>query len=295
MDGCLLTFFPQERAEAVFEIDADGELLSVYCNGLRSWRRELIDELNALCIVRGSRVLLEVIVMKRKKKSPVILLLDTVWENCNSSTDHSWGRLNHSMRDALTLAIGAGFTFDIGDVRHVLDNYRSGYWIGDSDEWIYTLAIQIGNSTAQQSYEAAKNRTPIIADDVDPGRRHHGYLHSMGQRTKERLAVGFDFTFRNLRLKVTSFSGDRVVACAYRRVPDGDYFKEKLSKRFKLSRDDIITDRAERKERSRLLAKLSAADDHEAILKALGVKSRDEFNELSVSKIRKVAGKFCSV
>lgn len=231
---------------------------------------------------------------RKPKASEVIRLLDLVWASTNSATPHSYERLNHAMRDALSLAIGAGFEFNEGDIDHVFEHYRSGYWLGASTEWIYTDAITVGNMTAIKSYEAAKNRQGFLADDVDIGVRDNTFVHLIGKRKRERLCVGAEFTYRGLKLKVNSFADDSsyVNACFY--VRDGEYHW-KVSKRFKISRDDIITERAERKERGKLLELLTAAakenGSEEKIKRALGVKTSADYSQLPIEKIRKVADK----
>ena len=179
------------------------------------------------------------------KTSTVITLLDLVFQNANSSTSHSYERLNHAMQTALSLAIGSGFEFDLDDVCYVREHYRSSRWLGDSDEWIYSEAIAVGNLSAIRSYEAAKGREGIIADDVDLNITRNAYLHLSGTRKRERLCVGATFTFGNERPKVTSFAedGSYVNACLYTKV---DEYREKISKRLKISRIGIIEDRKAR-------------------------------------------------
>lgn len=230
----------------------------------------------------------------KKTTSAAIQLLDLVWANCNKATAHSWERLNHSMRDALSLAIGAGFKFELGDIAHVLNNYRSGYWIGESDEWIYSLAVGVENATAYQSYEAAYKREPFLADDVC-FQCHGGYTHgSSVHRSRERLSVGAEFAWKGEKLTVTSFAKDQsyVNACSYK----GQKYPRKIDKRFKITRADLLAERKERKERAELMARLTAAAKDngasEKIVKALGVKSKSDYARLPIEKIRKVAEKF---
>ncbi len=214
---------------------------------------------------------------KKARSSSVIKLLDLVYASTNDATSHSYERLNHAMRNALKLAIGAGFKFDIDDVAYILSNYRSGYWVGASDEWIYGDAIAVGNTSAIASYEAVKSREPIIADDVDLHFRN-SYLHQSGARQRERLCVGATFTFRGQTLTVTSFASDSSYANAC------SYVNRKVSKRFKVTREDIIVDRAERKERKKILASLKDVGEKEGrtaeIVKALGVKTEQDYAKL---------------
>lgn len=187
--------------------------------------------------------------MKKKEvKSDVIDLLDLVWSSANDSTGFSWERLNHGMRAALSLAIGSGFKFAEDDMKYIFSNYRSGYWLGDTTEWIYTEAIGVENDTAIKSYEKLKNREPIIADEVDGNSRSQFSHGNNVTRAKCRLFVGARFVWRGIRVTVTSFAEDSsyCTACSYKPRAEGSY-ENKIDKRFKISRADIITERAERK------------------------------------------------
>lgn len=228
---------------------------------------------------------------KKQQRSAVLQLLDLVYAVSNKGTSHSYERLNHAMRNALELAVGAGFEFDEGDVAYILGpNYRSSYWVGSSDEWIYSQAIAVGNSSAIASYELAKKRQAIIADDVDLHCDRNHYLHMSGTRQRERICVGATFTYRGQTLTVTSFASDSSYANAC------SYVNRKVSKRFKITRDDIIADRSERKERNKILALLKDVGDKEGttaeIVKALGVKTTQDYAKLDIEKIRNVASKF---
>jgi|GEM_PF-1815389 len=238
----------------------------------------------------------------KSNNDPVIQLLDLVWEQANSEVSHSWERLNHAMRGALRLAVGAGFEFAEDTLAKVAGKYRFSRWCGDSVEWIYTQAIAEGNIAAAQSFEAWQGRAPFIADDVDLGRNHH-YAHMASSRQRERLAVGFQFNWKGKRVTVTSFApgdsvtadgGGSLTACSYKAQAADDY-SNKVEKRFTITRDDIIADRAERKERKALVARLVKAgknDGCKAIIAALGVKSQADVDGLPINKIRKVAAKF---
>jgi hypothetical protein len=193
--------------------------------------------------------------MKKPVISPVVQLMDLVWASALQGSPHSWERLNHSMRSALELSIGFGFAFAEGDVAHVLSHYRSGYWIGESDEWIYSLAIAVENGTAVKSFEAYRTRTPFIADNValsDNSGFSHGDRKS---RSRERLAVGFSFPWQGVKVSVTSFAADssHLIACSYR------HGTHKVAKRFRITREEIISDRSARK------AKAKAAEAPEAV------------------------------
>lgn len=185
------------------------------------------------------------------KRSQVIELLDLVWQNANSATSFSWERLNHSMRSALGLTICSGFEFAEDDIQYVMKNYRSGRWIGACDEWIYRDAILVGNMSAIKSFEKYRGREPFIADDVTIGMFRGDFQGVASDRKRERLAVGFGFSYRGFRLKVNSFAKDgSYINCAtYKKAkrPDG-YDTEKIDKRFKITVADIQAERKERKQ-----------------------------------------------
>lgn len=153
--------------------------------------------------------------MSRKVvKSPLLQLLDVVWENSLVATCHSYGRLNTAMRDALRLAIGSGFEFTLGDMTYVFSNYRSGYWLGADQEWVYSSAIVEANLSAARSYEAAVVRKPFMANRVMVADCLR-FGHQAGVRDRERLHVGAKFNWQGDYVTVTSFRDDVVVACAY--------------------------------------------------------------------------------
>lgn len=228
-------------------------------------------------------------------KSAPIQLLDLVWNNTNESTSHSWERLNHAMRAALTLAVSSGMKFDIGDFNYILDSYRTHRWIGDSHEWVYSLAIGVSNTSATKSYETAVSREPFIADGVE-FRCDHGVHGDYLSRERERLSVGATFRWKGHKVTVTSFSADQsyLIACSYKDRKEGEY-GNKVAKRFKITRQDIIDDRAERKERDDLFATLTkTCETHDAshILASLGIETFAKYDAMPLSKIRKVVAKY---
>ena len=154
--------------------------------------------------------------MNEQKRSPVIQLLDLVWNGTNAGTRFSWERLNYSMQTALKLAVGSGLAFALDDVAYIRDNYRSSYWIGVSYEGIYTNAVIVDNRTAIESYEHTYNRKPIRADDCYMDRTS-GYAHlSTIDRKQSRLCVGMGFRYKNTLAWVTKFlPDDKIVACVY--------------------------------------------------------------------------------
>lgn len=220
----------------------------------------------------------------KDKRSSVIRLLDEVWTSTNAGTSHSYERLNHAMRAALTLAIGAGFEFAEDDISHIMTNYRSGYWVGER-EWIYSLAVCVENSSAYKSYEKCAAREPVIADGVTirsgSGFTHGNYMN----RQRERLCVGAELEWMGENVEVTSVKGDYVVACSYKPSKKGKYSK-KINKRYSIGKDDVIRERADKKKRKALADKLQPyADKAVKLLKAKNMKA---FYALPIKKIEAV-------
>ena len=55
--------------------------------------------------------------------SNALKLLSLVWDHCDNN---SWERLNHSMRNALELAVGSGLSFNASDFTVMSDRFRWG-------------------------------------------------------------------------------------------------------------------------------------------------------------------------
>jgi hypothetical protein len=225
---------------------------------------------------------------KESESSPVVCLLQTVWDNALSATGHSWERLNQSMRQTLKLAVTSGFPFVAGDLKG-LDKFRPGYWMGETPEWLYSLAIEENNTSAAVAFEEWKGRCPLHADDVKVSR-------SGAPRQQERLHVGCYFPWKGEQVKVTSFNDDgAAVACSYHPPADGGYeYERKVKRRHVITRESIIVDRAQRKERQKLQDELMAAVEsgkttRPAVMELLGAKTNEEFAAIPIKKIRKVA------
>lgn len=217
-----------------------------------------------------------------KRKSAVIQLLDYVYEHSLNAEPRSWQRINYAMRRALGIAVGALFKFNIGDWEHIAANYKSGYWLGDEKEAWYSRAVADGNASAWEAFESMMGRLPLIADDVDPVSSH--YAHSTGSRQRERLHVGARFDFRGYSVTVTSFNDDGSCnACAYKtRHASG-----KPTKRFKITQDLIIEDRAEMKRRNEILTAGGEWPEkkRKQFLSFLGNPSKEQFLRLPLKKI----------
>lgn len=172
--------------------------------------------------------------------SPVIRLLDSVWEHTNEATTHSWDRLNRAMQAALEMAVGAGFSFAPDDIQHIMSNYRSDRWVGESIEWLYKLAIVVENNTAILSYENAVDRKPFFGKNVTIESSLRWSHSSFISRRKERLCVGSRFQWQEYRPTVTSFANDSstLTACVYADRKDG---ARKIAKRFTIKHDDLET------------------------------------------------------
>ena len=238
---------------------------------------------------------------KRKEpedtRSAVIKLLDLTWQNANAKTSFSYERLNHSMANAVSLAIGAGFAFAEDDIKLIRANYRSSYWIGESDEWMYCEAVAVGNMSAIKSYEKWKKREPFIAEQVDiQMRRHNAYQHGSGSRQKERLVVGATFKWQGAPVKVTSFSSDQsyINCCSYKRIKGQYGYSEKIDKRFKITRSELLEGRAFDRERRTLIDRIRGCANeaaHKAISTKLKIKKLCDYETVSLDKLRAAVDK----
>lgn len=258
-----------------------------------------------------------------EENSPALTLMLHVWRHRYNSVPFSWER---GMQDALRLAITAGLTFEPSDFGVIMDKCRAYRWL--DGEVMYAVAVSARNYSAAKAMEFCYDRPPFIADDVE-GRLHgHG---SMFRRKRERLAVGFTFSYHGYRPGVTSFRNDKVIACTYRpcvweyeaertvieaatamydqadpqvggqaelinavaqlkNVQAHGNQQRKPHRRFTISREDIIADRADRKQREWMLVKGLEAWGDEAAKKfveylKVDSKSRAEFFQLPRKRI----------
>lgn len=220
---------------------------------------------------------------KKQKKSAVIELLDLVYANAMKAEPRSWQRINYAMCRSLEMAIGALFTFNPDDFTHIFSNYNSGYWLTYDPERWYSQAVASGNTSAWESFERKKGRQPLIADNVTPVESR--YAHRTGIRLKERLHVGAEITWKGLRVKVTSFNADgSCTACAY----DGrGHYGSKVVKRFRITRDDIIQERADAKRRNEISVEAVSwtESQQKTFLSILGNPKECEFAVLPLKKI----------
>lgn len=223
---------------------------------------------------------------RNKEDSPAYQLAKLVWVNNCKATDHAWNRVNHSMREAVRLAINAGLIFAPEDFGRFRGEFRSEYWDGETGgEGFYTLAVATGNLSAAQSFETWKGRAPFIADDVRPA--SYGYATRAGNRQRERLAVDFSFAWKGEQPFVTSFvrGGAYLTACTYK---DNNRYDGKVVRRFKITVADIQAERARGKLFVRANKLLTDGVDADDIWKALGMKKKEDWYTVPLEKITKV-------
>ena len=225
--------------------------------------------------------------MARKRKqeperSPAWQLLAHVWKHCpRPGVDQrgSWSRLNQSMRAALDLAISSGCEFDVGDFAGLEEAFHFGYWgivDGGFAEGFYRLAVAENNLSAAKSFEHWKGRGPFIAGDV-------------GDRQRDRLAVGSCFSWQGEEVTVTSFSkcGEYLTACSYKpRTKDAPYSATVLH-RYKITTADIQANRKARKRRDELYTVATRLNrgQQKRLYKSLGVVTREGWDALPVDRI----------
>ena len=219
--------------------------------------------------------------MKKQPEAFGVMRLLKLVENCANYDGHSWRRLNAALHCTLKMVIEAHVEFVASDVRDIMDRANSGYWIGVNPEWVYSAAVTSANMSACLSYEAWRGREPFIADDVNG-------------RDRDRLCVGSRFRWRGDWVKVNSFSLDGTVANAAKYEDNDD--RRKVVKRCKITRADLILDRAERSKRRLAqsdLAELAKTVEggRERILEMLGAKTAKEFDDLPLDKIKSVLEK----
>jgi len=259
-----------------------------------------------------------------KKKSPppkstVIQLLDIVYDASLESTGHPWERLNTALHIALETAIGVGFKFDIDDWIYIGSHYRSECWLGSNVEYWYSKCVSDCNMSAIASFEKWKEREPFIADNVEP--IDSKFAHMTGTRQTCRLAVGFSFRWKGAKVTVNSFGDGYVNAASYeghKETPKASAaLKKHIAacessgysvhyrhypetrrplKRFKITRQDLIDNRAETKRRENAVAELesfnTSDDRNRQIVKWLGgIKTRSQIDTASVELLESIVEK----
>lgn len=161
-----------------------------------------------------------------KGPSPAMRLVQTVWENRCGANEHSWRRVNQSMRAALYLAIAGGLSFAENDFHDIYKEMRGAYWFGDG-EGFYRAAVEENHIQACVSYEKSTGRKPFVWEG-------------------KRLFVGASFPWAGEHVTVTSFdaASGTLTACSYKPKAAEDDYSTRIDHRFTISNDDLR--RAER-------------------------------------------------
>jgi hypothetical protein len=265
-----------------------------------------------------------------KKDSPCIAFLRLAWSNASKGVPFSWERLNHTMGKAMYVAIGA-FKFELGDFEQAQGEFDGGRWC--HIEQCYAVAIANGNTSACLSIEKYLGREPIIADLVRvPSPGGDCNVHMTGDRQRERLFVGAQTKWKGETVTVTSFGKDGAVACSYkpretgvtdkqfsdwldrlclkttklpkeateklRRLCERDYadYSRKILRRYTITREAVIAERAEMKRRSDIETKFVdlCGNDKEAVLAQLakiGVSKSADFFTVPLKKLETLLAK----
>jgi len=152
-------------------------------------------------------------------------LLRLVWTESQKHKGFSWECLNHSMRDALALVIGAGMELKAKDFDAIWGELSGGRWVGADDSWMYSMAVCVGNTSVIKSIEDRGKFRPWIANNVLTNRSESGaYMHGGGgTRRRERLSVGFGVEMDGRMWFVTQIKDESIRFCSYRgRWPEGN-------------------------------------------------------------------------
>ncbi|KKM80976.1 hypothetical protein LCGC14_1334460 [marine sediment metagenome] len=167
-----------------------------------------------------------------EQKSPVITLIDLVWEHTNVAIGRSNLRRQTALKDALRLAISAGMPFAKDDCTKLATRHGVRYtswcpWGADAESQVYAYAVSCGNEQAARSWETLQKRRPFTSKSI------------VGNRSQGRLAVGNKFDFQEETFTVTSFaeSGAYLVACTYHPQPRGTYAPLKIAKRLRITHE----------------------------------------------------------
>lgn len=152
--------------------------------------------------------------MKKTKDSQAIRFLQSTWDFTNTAMPHSWQRLNHTMRDALFLALEGGFEFHVDDFKLLGPRFNAGRWRGSNIEAFYSLAVKLGHNQAWNAYEAWAGRTPFLVSG-------------------KRVCVGMRLCWEKVILvEVTSFND---VDGSFTAVKYGQYPERNIERRFTIT------------------------------------------------------------
>lgn len=133
------------------------------------------------------------------EKSKAFELVEFVWNN--EKTD-SYTSLNTAMYVALHLAIISQMEFNKDDFKTIYTKFNGGYWFGTNSngkgvgETFYRDAVNSGNISACQSYEAFNNFKPFI--DTKGKRLYRGVMYRDNE--KRYRVTGFNFETKKVYL-----------------------------------------------------------------------------------------------
>ncbi len=150
-------------------------------------------------------------------ETDVLKFVGLAWENRGHKAPFSWDRVNRTMRSAILLAVEVGFEFTRDDLLALYHpkRYHASYYL--DIEGFYGVAVTTNNRSAARAAEAYLGRKPFIFVDIEPPTYAYGQARAY-ERKRGRLAIGYWFTWKDERVRVTSFSedGSYLVACSYK-------------------------------------------------------------------------------
>lgn len=163
----------------------------------------------------------------------------------------SWQLFNQAVWQSCQLA-AESFKWEKGDIEKMLALANRRYSIvkclpsPDGLEWLYSIAVKADNISFIEEYERWLGRPPLIVDGVDG-------------KQKGRLHLGATFTWYGQSVEVTSMAVEYAVACSYKTVEPATvckscgccrtYETRKVAKRYRIDREAILAERAERRKR----------------------------------------------
>ena len=198
------------------------------------------------------------------KRSPGRQFVNVIWKHATKATRAGWSTYNQALRRALELAVQCGMEFAPRDMQAFWEKYRGHFWMGGGDngtEWIYSTAVACSNVSAAKSYESWQKRKPFLYDQILGGDR---VSIGQGRSTHKiaRLHVGARFLYDGCRWHVGSFAKDNSYVNAQQReeVHAAWGTTDKLTRRRKISREELDTARLERA-RAKRAPKAEAAEE----------------------------------
>ena len=134
---------------------------------------------------------------EEKEISKAFELVKFVWDNEKTG---SLILLNPLLQEALKLAISMQLKFDKNDFISMFKKYSGLYWFGKNTngkgmgEMFYSLACEVRNTSAAQSYEAFYDFKPFI---TPKGNRLHK-RSSLSHKDRRYRVTGFDFETKKI-------------------------------------------------------------------------------------------------